>query len=90
MSHWPAASVDLGAHSRELLSVERAKVEPFSHRRLRGGNDHSCQLEPLLHDDLIEESRRNHVDIGEPREIRQIILIGGKVIHGVDPAQKVS
>ena len=89
MSHWPAASVDLGAHARQLLAVERAPVEPFSHGGLRGGDDDPCQLEPLFHDDLIEKRRRHHVDLGESRELRQVVLIGGEVVHGVDPAQEV-
>ena len=89
MSHWPAASVVSERIPGKLLAVVRAPVEPFSHGRLRGGDDNPCQLEPLFHDDLIEQRGRHHVDLGEPSELRQVVLIGGEVVHRVDPAQKV-
>ena len=89
MSHWPAARALLRAHARELLAVDRAPVEPFAHRRLRRGHHHPGEVEALGHDDLVEQGGRDHVHVGEPREVGQVVLVGGEVVDGVDPAQQV-
>jgi hypothetical protein len=46
------------------------------------------EVQPLGHDDLVKQRRGNHVDVGEPREVRQVILIRGEMIDGVDPPEQ--
>ena len=89
MSHWPAASALLRAHARHLLAVDRAPVEPFAHRRLRRRHHDPGEVEALGHDDLVEQGGRDHVHVGEPREVGQVVLVGGEVVDGVDAAQEV-
>ena len=40
-------------------------------------------------DDLVEQGRRDHVHVGESREVGQVVLVGGEVVDGVDPTQQV-
>ena len=80
----------LGAHSRELLTVDRALVEPLAHRRLRRRHHDAGQVEALGDDDLVEQGRRDHVHVGESREVGQVVLVGGEVVDGVDAAQEIS
>ena len=89
MSHWPAASGLLGAHPRYLLAVDRAPVEPFAHRGLRRRHHDPGEVEALGHDDLVEQGRRDHVHVGESREVGQVVLVGGEMVDGVDATQQV-
>ena len=43
----------------------------------------------LGHDDLVEQGGRDHVHVGEPREIGQVVLVGSEVVDGIHAAQKV-
>ena len=79
----------LGAHARELLAVDRAPVESLAHGRLRRGHHDPGEVEALGDDDLVEQGRRDHVHVGEPGEVGQVVLVGGEVVDGVDAAQQV-
>ena len=76
-------------HARCLLAVDRAPVESLAHRRLRRCHHDPGEVEALGHDDLVEQGGRDDVHIGEPREFRQVVLVSGEVVHGVDAAQEV-
>ena len=64
-------------------------VEAFAHRRLRRRHHHPLQVEAFGHGDLEDQRRRRDVDVGEPREVGQVVLVGGEVEDRVAPAQQV-
>ena len=79
----------LRAHARQLLAVGRAAVQPLAHGRLRRGHHHPGEVQPLGDDDLVEQRGGDHVDVGEPGEVGQVVLVGGEVVDRVHPAQQV-
>ena len=81
--------VGLRSHPGELLAVDGALVEALAHGGLRRGHDDTRHVEVLGHDDLEEQGGGDHVDVGEPREVGEVVLVGGEVVHGVDTAQEV-
>ena len=78
-----------GPHSRQLRTVLRAQVQPLAHGRLRRRHHDAGDVEALGHDDLVEQGRRDHVDVREPREVGQVVLVGGEVVDRVGPPQEV-
>ena len=79
----------LRPHPGSCSPSDRAPVESLAHGRLRGGHHDPGDVEALGHDDLVEQRGRDHVHVGEPREVGQVVLVGGEVVDGVHPAQEV-
>ena len=79
----------LRTHPGKLLSVGRAAVEPLAHRGLGGRHDDAGDVEPFGDDDLVDQGGRDHVYVAEPREVGEVVLVGGEVVNRVHPAQQV-